>query len=392
MKKAEITYLLEQYMLGRLTESESEALLEQTSQENEAAMLAVLQEYLETESAGAIPVDPAVLAQLVQRIVSVDKGLVPIRRKRRHWVWVAAAACLLGAGVFAWYTWTPKPPAIEVAQPQAQRFKNDVAAPAGSRAVLTLGSGQKVVLDSLSTGTFGKQGAASLVKTGSGKLAYNALDKTPAEIVYNTLTTGRGGQTSVVLADGTKVWLDASSSLRYPTAFGAGPRRVELTGQAYFEVGKKAGSPFCVEVGGMEVKALGTDFNVKAFTDESVQVVTLLGGKVLVSRDNVTTDLSPGQQARVSDHGGISRTDQADIEEVMAWKNGYFVFHGVDMQSLLREAARWYDVDVENRRKDNPKFYGEVSRSTPLSDLLKAMELSGRVTFGIEGKKIIVLP
>jgi ferric-dicitrate binding protein FerR (iron transport regulator) len=392
MKKAEITYLLEQYMQGRLTEHEAQALLEQTSQVNEEGMIAVLQEYLETESVGAIPVDPAVLERLVQQILAVDKVEIRPRATRRRWMWIAAAACLLGAGVFGWYTWRPKPPAIEATQPQAQRFRNDVSAPAGSRTVLTLGSGQQVNLDSLSKGSLGNQGAASVVKMDSGKLAYNVLNQTPAAIVYNTLTTGRGGQTSVVLADGTKVWLDASSSLRFPTAFGNGPRRVELTGQAYFEVVKNAGSPFCVEVGGMEVKALGTDFNIKAFTDENIRVVTLLDGKVLVSRDNITADLSPGQQVRVSEQGGISRAAEVDIEEVMAWKNGYFVFHGVDMQSLLREAARWYDVDVENRRTDNPKFYGEVSRSTPLSDLLKAMELSGRVKFGIDGRKIIVLP
>jgi ferric-dicitrate binding protein FerR (iron transport regulator) len=393
MTKAEITYLLEQYMLGRLTKGESEALLEQTNQENDEAMVAVFREYLEIESAGASPVDPVVLQEMVERVLSVDKVAKPVRRlPRRKFVgWVAAAACLVGAGIFAWYTWKPKP-VIDATLSQAQRFRNDVPAPVGSRTVLTLGSGQRVVLDSMSSGTVARQGAAFVTKLDSGKLAYNTLGKTPKEVVYNTLATGRGGQSSVVLADGTRVWLDASSSLRFPTAFEGKQRRVELRGQAYFEVAQDASHPFYVDVQGVEVAVLGTDFNIKAYEDDKASVVTLLDGSVRVSRGAASTELAPGQQARIPDLGGITRSDHADLEQVMAWKNGYLTFHGVDMASLLREAARWYDVDVENKRTDNPKFYGEVPRNTPLSDLLKALELSGRVKFGIEGRKVIVLP
>lgn len=393
MTKEEIAYLLEQYMSGRLTKSQVDVLLEQTSLEHEQEMIAVLREYLEAESVGAVPADPAVLRAMVQRVLLVDKPAAPVRQlpRRRGLGWIAAAASVLILGGYVWYTWEPGHP-VEVAKKQEQRFHDDVPAPSGSRTTLTLGSGKQLVLDSLSAGSVGRQGNAALAKVDSGRLVYRALGEAPGEVVYNTLTTGRGGQTSVVLADGTRVWLDASSSLRFPTTFQGKQRRVELKGQAYFEAATDPGKPMVVELQGAEVAVLGTNFNIKAYDDDKARVITLLSGAIRVIHGGDATGLTPGQQAKIGLQGGIMLSDHADLEEVMAWKNGYFVFHGIDMTSLLREAARWYDVDVANYRTDNPKFYGEVPRNTPLSDLLKALELSGHVRFGIEGKKIIVLP
>ena len=389
MTKEEITYLLERYMLDQLTVQEAEALLEQTSQEHEEEMVAILREYLEHGATSAVPVDPVVMADMARRILAVDKPAAPIRRLRRVAWWAAAAVVVLVVGT--WLFRRPAPPPIVATQPQEQRFHNDVPAPVGSHAVLTLASGQHVVLDSLANGSVGRQGGADVTKKEAGLLAYTTASA-GAAVVYNTLSTGRGGQTSVILADGTKVWLDATSSLRFPTAFTGRERRVEVSGQAYFDVAGEPGKPFVVSVQGAEVTVLGTGFNVKAYADDRQHLVTLVSGAVRVTRGDATTTLSPGEQARIAANGRMTVTDNIDLEEVMAWKNGYFLFRGAALSDLLRETARWYDVEIDNRRKDDPRFYGEVPRNTALSDLLKAMELSGHVKFGIEGKKIIVLP
>jgi transmembrane sensor len=341
MPREDIKFLLEQYMQGRLTDAQASALLDYTSPGQEAELLLALREYLEEESSGAPPADPEALQVLLQKVLSVDKAPRVRPLFRRKWMgWAAAVLVLALGGWYVGHTRRAAPPLLAT-QTQAERFRNDVSPPAGSKAVLTLAGGKQVILDSVSDGTLGQQGNANVVKVDSGNLTYRKTEAEPAGIVYNMLSTGRGGQTAIVLSDGTKVWLDASSSLRFPVAFQGKERRVEVTGQAYFEV--------------------------------------------------ASAELDPGQQASVDAMGNVIRLDHADVEEAVAWRNGYFVFHGLDMASLLREAARWYDVDIENRRAVNPKFYGEVPRNTPLSDLLKAMEFSGQVKFGIAGKKIIVL-
>jgi ferric-dicitrate binding protein FerR (iron transport regulator) len=201
----------------------------------------------------------------------------------------------------------------------------------------------------------------------------------------------------VVLADGTRVWLNAVSSLRYPVTFGGGERRVELTGEAYFDVTKNAAAPFRVEVKrssqeGYVVEVLGTAFDINAYSDEDQSSVTLLGGAVRVTQPSgPDQSLSPGDQAKIAPGQPIRVIPNADIEAAVAWKNGYFLFHSTDLATILRQAARWYDVEVDVQRRVPTRFNGDVPRKTPVSDLLKAIELSGDVKFAIEGKKITVL-
>jgi ferric-dicitrate binding protein FerR (iron transport regulator) len=275
--------------------------------------------------------------------------------------------------------------------------------------MLTLADGRHIRLDSAANGALAWQGNARVIKLASGQLAYNSTAEKPTEVLYNTLTTSKGGQTSIVLADGTKVWLNAASSLHFPTTFTGADRSVELTGEAYFEVAKDPARPLRVTVNGAEVEVLGTSFNIDAYGDEPVSKTTLLSGSIKVSvagahfpvsslaRGTVPSPsdegqkLSPGQQAQIQAGKSIRVIDNADIDQAVAWKNGIFLFHSADLASILRQAARWYDVDIDYQRTVSTRFNGEVPRNTSLSHLLKIIELSGDVRFGIEGKKIIVL-
>jgi transmembrane sensor len=396
--------LIEQYINGQLTEAQAEELNKVPEEE----LLAFIQAHLEGGAAAiedgqveAAIVDPEKVQDLAERILAIDKPApAPIKKIRRFAVIWWAAAMLIGAvlgfGGYALKQWQKEKDLDELsAKNQQQRFANDVAPPAGSKAVLTLANGNKVIIDSASIGVISQQGNINIIKSDSGKLTYDliAKDTRTSEIEYNTLETGKGGQTSIVLADGTKVWLDASSSLRYPTSFPGKERRVEIQGQAYFEVARDASKPFYVEVDGMRVSVLGTSYNIKAYADEPTRIVTLVDGAVRVSMDKgKTLEMTPGDQVKVGPQGEMSKAAHADVDAALAWKNGYFIFNGSDMTTLLKEASRWYDVEVENLKTANPRFYGEVPRNTPLSDLLKAMELSGKVKFSIQGKKIIVLP
>lgn len=391
MPQDDIRYLLEQYMLGRLSREEEARLQEYATEKYEREMLHVFREMLEDGAPEAVAWEEPQLRALSEAILSVDRPK-PVY-KMRTMVWAVAASLLLLILGAAWFTYTRRPDYRALAgQSQEQRLENDVSPPSGSRSTLVLAGGKRINLDSVSAGTLMKQGNTDLLKSDSGRITYKEHDQASDRVLYNTLETSKGGHTSIVLADGTKVWLDAMSSLRFPTAFRGPDRRIELTGQAYFEVARDPSHPFVVDFKKAVVGVLGTSFNIKAYDDENTGIVTLVDGSVKISGNGAEALLEPGQQASVKAQGGIVTTDHADLEEALAWKNGYFILHGLDMASVLKQASRWYDVDIENLKTDNPRFFGEVPRNTPLSDLLKAMELSGKVKFAIEEKKIIVLP
>jgi hypothetical protein len=263
-------------------------------------------------------------------------------------------------------------------------------APGSNKAILRLADGTEILLDSAHDGTLAQQGVVKIIKLNNGQLAYNPQKGKSEEILYNTITTPKGGQYQLVLADGTKVWLNAASSLRFPAAFAGKERIVELNGEGYFEVAKNASMPFHVRVHDMDVQVLGTHFNINAYTDETAMRTTLLEGSVQVSQGEQTQLLTPGQQAAASQNGQIQLADGVDVEEVMAWKNGMFQFQGADLETILRQAARWYDIDVEYKQRISDRFSGQISKNVNLSQLLKILELTGKVHFEIEGRKIIV--
>jgi transmembrane sensor len=265
--------------------------------------------------------------------------------------------------------------------------------PGGNKAILTLGDGSHIVLDSARNGLLAHQGNTKIVKSAHGRIAYNTTTSSTAAPIYNTMATPRGGKYDLQLADGTKVWLNASSSITYPITFSGTERRVSITGEAYFEVAKNKAMPFKINVNGQEeVQVLGTHFNIMAYNDEAAIKTTLLEGSVRIVKNKLTGILKPGQQAQLSTDGKLSITDDADINAVMAWKNGQTFFVNEDIKTIMRQVSRWYDIDVAYQG-DMPTrlFTGGISRESNLSVLLKILELN-KIHFKMAGKKLIVTP
>lgn len=261
-----------------------------------------------------------------------------------------------------------------------------------NKVTLTLGDGSEVRLDSAGNGELARQGDASVIKSNNG-LIYQG-DRSYQKIVYNTLSTSRGGQYQVILPDGSKVWLNAASSLTYPTTFSEKERVVQLNGEAYFEVEHNKMKPFFVRTASMEVKVLGTHFDVMAYQDENHHQATLLEGKVEVRSSGNQLTIDPGQQAEVTKGGGSILIDkEVDIDKVMAWRYGFFKFDDSDIRSIMREVARWYDIDVEYKTSDlSGHFGGRIDKSIPLAELVKLLEGNGIYHYRIEGRKLFVLP
>lgn len=301
--------------------------------------------------------------------------------------WWAVAALLIGTAVAVWLLVRPKSftPSIAGSKPLIHD-----RAPGRNVAVLTLADGSSITLDSAHNGVLAQQGAASVTKSGDGALAYQAADGAAKIAVYNTLTTPRGGQYRLLLPDGSRVWLNAASSISYPTAFTGSERSVTITGEAYFEITANAAIPFRVHVntprGQKDIQVLGTNFNVKAYGDETTVTTTLLQGSVRL--DN--TVLKPGEAGQWRADGTMQVDPHANIEEAVAWKNGMFHFEGADVAEVMRQLSRWYDVDVVFKGKlPDAKFEGEIPRSSNLTEVFRILQLSN-VHFTVEDKKVIV--
>jgi ferric-dicitrate binding protein FerR (iron transport regulator) len=262
-------------------------------------------------------------------------------------------------------------------------------APGDNRAVLKLADGSTVLLDDAAEGELSRQANAVINKTADGQLVYeNQAGTDPAPLIYNTITTPRAGQYRLTLTDGTKVWLNAATSLQFPASFSGKERRVKLSGEAYFEVTKNSLQPFIVETPRQTIEVLGTHFNVNAYEEETATKTTLLEGRVKVATGSSSAVLKPGQQA-ASGTNAI-QVNEADTEEAVAWKNGYFKFNKADIQTIMRQLERWYDVEVEYRGAvPTDLFVGKINRSENISGVLRVLELS-EVQFKIENRKIIV--
>jgi len=275
-------------------------------------------------------------------------------------------------------------------------YKNDVP-PGTEKAILTLANGSTIELSNSGNkkitdenGTAVNQQGAQLVYDVSQSSSSSTSQST---LSYHTLSTPRGGQYQLVLPDGSHVWLNAVSSIRFPTAFVGKERNVEITGEAYFEVTPDKTKPFTVSVNGMKVEVLGTQFNINAYEDEGEIRTTLLEGSVKINKDGKTSLLKPGQQASVNKNGNIDVTDHVDLDAALAWKNGIFLFKKNDMETIMRQVSRWYDADIVFENKIPGYFVATgIPRTMPVSKLLKALEMAGGVHFEIDGKKILVKP
>lgn len=327
---------------------------------------------------------------------------LPGKRSRIKVYRAAAAVLILLAGTAVVFTLNRKKPDISKL-PISQRYHNDVA-PGGDKAVLELADGNKIVLDNASNGELAKQGLTRIVKLDNGQLAYQASKVRSETVSFNSITTPKGGQYQIVLPDGSKVWLNAASSLRFPTAFTGNERKIELSGEAYFQVVKNASMPFKVVVersmsaeagkpNPLEIEVLGTEFNLTAYGDEDNEKITLINGAVKVSTGNEQKELQPNQQASLNKgSSSLNLISDVNIEEIIAWKNGRFQFHDATIESIMRQAGRWYDIEISYDGKINQQFKGTIPRNVNLSTFLQILEATGWVHFRIEAKKVTVTP
>ena len=301
----------------------------------------------------------------------------------------SVAALLIGGGAELFLVRRKAGPAVAVAPAPAAK----VIVPGSNKAILTLANGQQIVLNNAQNGMIGQQGGTKVVKLDSGKLAYNSGggEKSAGAVLYNTITTPRGGQYQVTLPDESRVWLNAESSLRFPTAFTGTDREVQLSGEAYFEVKADKGKPFLVKSGSAETRVLGTHFNIMAYGDEGPVRTTLLEGAVSMGQGQQSALLQPGEQGQFDASKGIIATRVVNTSAVVAWKDGYYFFDRTPVQSVMRQIARWYDVEiVYEGAVPKDEIVGKIPRTAYVSEVLHIMELIG-IRFKIDGRKIVVL-
>ena len=324
--------------------------------------------------------------------LQIDQIILPRRNEQKKaWLWYAAAVVIvfLSVSIYLFIKPAKTPSTVDAAAH---------ILPGGNRAMLTLSNGTKIVLDDAHKGQIAKQSNISITKMAGNQIVYttgsgNATtdNQQLAYQLQNTINTPNGGQYSLVLPDGTKVMLNAASSLTYPAAFHGTERLVQLTGEAYFEVAKNKKMPFRVKSANQTVEVLGTHFNINSYQDEPSIKTTLLEGAVKVSSGSASISIIPGQQAVVNRVGkGEVSKHTVDVDKETAWKNGLFSFQNDDLKSIMRQVARWYDVKIVYADNlPNEKFIGEISRSSNLSDVFKILELNN-VHFEVEGKTVTV--
>lgn len=303
---------------------------------------------------------------------------------------IAAAVFLFSLGYLSYsYLKAPSKTSISLSAAKPAEIR-----PGGNKAVLTLANGTHIALNGAGKGYIALQNNMKISKLSSGRIAYKAIqaaqDGDP--ILYNTMTTPRGGRFELTLADGTEVTLDAESSIVYPVAFTGKERRVKITGQAYFNVAHNASRPFSVSVGSQTIDDIGTAFNINAYPDDPLVKITLVQGSVKVSNSQKNVTIVPGQQAQVENGHEDIIVKRADVGEEVAWKNGWFVFHHESIESVMKQAARWYDVDIEYQGHiTTKKLGGSISKYKNISELLENLRIAGGMNYKIEGRRVILI-
>lgn len=316
---------------------------------------------------------------------------------------IAAAAAVMGlifVAVRGFFSEGGKEKPLLAAAAEVPELANEIQ-PGRTGAILTMADGAQVVLDSAATGVLAVQGGVHIIND-SGEIRYTPKDNSSEKLLYNTISTPKGREYHLTLSDGTRVWLNAESSIRYPVKFDAGEREIEMRGEAYFEVAQQVGKegrriPFLVKISDGQhswgaVQVLGTVFNVNAFRDQGTVKTTLLEGSVLVSSQKGEERLKPGQQSRINSDGLVSVVEGINTDAEVAWKNGFFSYDNTAIDMIMKDLARWYDIEViyEGGVPPHQRFWGDIQRDASLSSVLKILEGSG-IKFSREGKKITVL-
>jgi transmembrane sensor len=389
---ARLAYLYQRYIEDTFTAEEREEFLSMVDQHPENEHITGLMDgtwdKIETDKL-LFPGADAVL----EHILSDHQKTIAKKISWYRYAAVAAAVLIMVASGIYFFQHNNSQSDIQTDIADIQAGKN--------RATLTLANGTIINLDSVSDGEIAAQSGISITKTAEGQLVYSIVKPEEKEnnlsekIAYNTITTPRGGQYQVNLPDGSKIWLNAASSLKYPTVFEKDKRKVELTGEAYFEIAKvmiknQERKPFIVVTGKQEVEVLGTHFNINSYLDEAATKTTLLEGAVRVLQFGTgkTANLLPGQQSVLNNNNLTTRI--VDTEEIVAWKEGYFQFNESDLGSIMRQLSRWYNVDIVfDGRSPDDLFHFKVTRNLSLTEVLKIFENNG-INLKIEGRKLIV--
>lgn len=398
---ARLNYLFNSYYQQTATRQEQDELFEIiNSSANDVELTALIHEAWDSLQIDEPLFDAAKSMDMLNNILqskSHPDNVHPIRPPNKNQIWLkvgVAAAMLVFVGFGAHLLLKPGKGNADKRSLAKNKPKpiHDVL-PGGNKAVLTLANGKTITLDSAKNGLLANQGAAQIKKTRDGQLIYESdQDGNTGAEAMNTVSTPRGGQYQLVLNDGSKVWLNSASSLSFPAVFKGKTREVEITGEAYFEVAKNASMPFRVKVNNTVVEVLGTHFNIMAYNDEAEMKTTLLEGSVKINNKQYSSLLKPGQQATLSQNGPIKVTDNPDADDAVAWKEGIFQFRDAGLETIMRQAARWYDVQVNFAGKVPTKeFTGRISRNVKASELMGMLKYMG-VNFKIEDKHITILP
>lgn len=379
--------LLDKYAANQASPEEVEelfALVKKSGDDKE--LLGLLIESLEeTTPAGG---DEALWDQQFDRLWSEAKRRETEESKIRRigWRrWTAAAAVLVLLSMGAYFVFHQHP-----SQQMALNQQHDIA-PGHNQATLTLANGQKIILTKGLNGKLARQGNTTIHVNSGAAIAYTA-GAAETKVAYNTLSTAKGEMSPypLVLADGSKVWLNAASSVTFPTAFPGQERVVSVTGEATFEVVHNAAHPFKIKVAGQTVEDIGTEFNISAYADEPAVKVTLASGKVKIIKNGHEAFLNPGQEAITTASNSDIKVKEADLDIAFAWRNGLFLYDNESLESIMRKVARWYDVEVVYEGADRNKLFGGgISRYKNVSQVLRKLELTGGVHFTIEGRRII---
>jgi len=395
---SDFKYLIDKYLQNSLTAGESSQLQNLLQRREhldslEAMILAELQEQ-QPEEADDEAVKASILEKLETKMALLEEDrpsltLPAERTGKMPWRLLAAASVLLLlTGGWLWSRHTTSRP-IQLASKPVPAKK---VAPGSSKATLTLADGSEIQLDDSNKGNIAVQGGIKVIKMDNGVLAYNGRNTNNADM-YNTIRTPRGGQYEVVLPDGTRAWLNSASSLRFPTSFSGAKREVTLTGQGYFEVAKSKEHPFIVHTPKTDINVLGTSFDVMAYEDEPETNTTLIEGAVAVGHAGAEQRLKPGEQAHLDLTSRSMSVRKPDVEEVIAWKNGKFQFGRSDIKAIMRQIARWYDVEIEYKGDlSGLRLSGVLSRKGDMTELLDALQETGDVHFTTTNNKIIVTP
>ncbi|WP_127129746.1 FecR family protein [Pseudoflavitalea rhizosphaerae] len=396
-----IDWLFRKYFDAGCTEEERREFLELVAQGRQDQTLhqlleEKLQEYAPDRKLDQLSAD-ALFSNIMQKAAHGGPArVVKLNRRPPSYKWLVGIAVSLAVVSLNIWFWDKENYVVNGPQ-QAEVFKDTVhPVPGTNKAMLVLADGSIVALDSAGDGTIATQGHTKVLKQGAGELSYEAgAQSQTGEVQYNTLSTPYGGQYRIKLPDGSRVWLNAASSIRYPTAFTGKTRTVSVTGEAYFEVEKNTARPFVVQTGKMGVEVLGTHFNVNSYDDEPVTRTTLVEGSVRVSTAGAARDiavLKPGEQAQWIQEDAKMNIRKVDVESVTAWKNGYFHFDGTPGAEVMRQVSRWYDVNIDINGKVGRHFRGMIPRNASLDEVLHMLSLTGEFKYKTDGRTVRILP